>query len=361
MQEGVSRNLYRVGDVKRAAIYAMTRGRGVEAVFWCMELVSSGFGGDAIYCMVLTWLSTLGSIRGEWYLRAWDTFKRDEVTAEQIAAYCVSLCSAIATGTGAGEEFYSSTRDSTAVLLLLERARGSVASEADSVRKGYLGVKEGDWNSLRAAISGRPRQLAFLDRLEQIDKVVGSESAERLLPLAFAVGYVSTLSMSLEQKRVAWRPLVLKKSREGAQWIEEDGERGVRRARRVYAIPSECLLRHGAAGGSTLEEIRHGLEAALFESELWGERIRCEYEGLSTDDARERFYDVEFPDDIPDEWSLADQEKSHGGGDRMVQWNKWFARHICLDRSAFLSSGIPSWTTVLEGLDGKKIVDVLGF
>jgi len=361
MEEGISRNLYRVEDVKRAAIYAMTRGRGVEAVFWCMELVSSGFGGDAIYCMVLTWLSTLGSIRGEWYLRAWDTFKRDEVTAEQIAAYCVSLCSAIATGTGAGEESYTSTRDSTAVLLLLERARGSVACEADSVRKGYLGVKEGDWNSLRAAISGRPRQLAFLDRLEQIDKVVGSESAERLLPLAFAVGYVSTLPMSLEQKRVAWRPLALKKSREGAQWMADDSELGVRRARRVYAIPSECLLRHGAAAGSVLKELRCGLETALLGSEAWGERIRCEYGGLATDDERERFYDVEFPDDIPDEWSLADQEKSHGDGDRMFQWNKWFARHIPLDRSAFLSSGLPSWGSLLEGVDGGTVVELLGF
>ena len=29
---------------------------------------------------------------------------------------------------------------------------------------------------------------------------------------------------------------------------------------------------------------------------------------------RERFYDTYFPDDIPDEWSRSDQEKSHGLG-----------------------------------------------
>ena len=33
---------------------------------------------------------------------------------------------------------------------------------------------------------------------------------------------------------------------------------------------------------------------------------------------RERFYDEQFPDDIPDEWSRADQEKSHGIGRRGI-------------------------------------------
>jgi hypothetical protein len=33
-----------------------------------------------------------------------------------------------------------------------------------------------------------------------------------------------------------------------------------------------------------------------------------------SDDAKEAFYSTYFPDDIPDEWSLADQKKSHGAG-----------------------------------------------
>jgi hypothetical protein len=32
------------------------------------------------------------------------------------------------------------------------------------------------------------------------------------------------------------------------------------------------------------------------------------------DDDYEDFYDLHFPDDIPDEWSLQDQQKSHGKG-----------------------------------------------
>jgi hypothetical protein len=32
------------------------------------------------------------------------------------------------------------------------------------------------------------------------------------------------------------------------------------------------------------------------------------------DDVLEAFYSTYFPDDIPDEWSLVDQQKSHGVG-----------------------------------------------
>jgi hypothetical protein len=36
------------------------------------------------------------------------------------------------------------------------------------------------------------------------------------------------------------------------------------------------------------------------------------------DEAYEAFYDLHFPDDIPDEWSLADQQKSHGRGIKLT-------------------------------------------
>jgi hypothetical protein len=57
------------------------------------------------------------------------------------------------------------------------------------------------------------------------------------------------------------------------------------------------------------------------------------------DDIREAFYDLYFPDDIPDEWSAADQEKSHGYGlfvstsTELNQYNK----HL---RNAFSGMGV---------------------
>jgi hypothetical protein len=77
-----------------------------------------------------------------------------------------------------------------------------------------------------------------------------------------------------------------------------------RRARRQYGIPQECLYgltRRGCLSQkeSTVGELR-GIHDLLTQG--IGE------EGL------EAFYQATFPDDIPDEWSLPDQMRSHGPG-----------------------------------------------
>jgi hypothetical protein len=50
-------------------------------------------------------------------------------------------------------------------------------------------------------------------------------------------------------------------------------------------------------------------------------------EGWATEEAQEAFYEFAFPDDIPDEWSKADQLKSHGPGclssSEEPRWSKW--------------------------------------
>ena len=67
---------------------------------------------------------------------------------------------------------------------------------------------------------------------------------------------------------------------------------------------------------SSEPEVQLGLEKTLLESEYWSEII-----GYYMKDGKwkssldkEAFYEKFFPQDIPDEWSLADREKSHGRG-----------------------------------------------
>ena len=50
------------------------------------------------------------------------------------------------------------------------------------------------------------------------------------------------------------------------------------------------------------------------------------------DKARESFYDTYFPDDIPDEWSLAERAKSHGRGasaDLAKTIQSWYGHLPC--------------------------------
>jgi hypothetical protein len=101
-----------------------------------------------------------------------------------------------------------------------------------------------------------------------------------------------------------------------------------RRAARRYAIPDAALHSKTARGQITaaytnIADIREPV-SALPVGCAWWRRV-CAEVGLTSDplsgacyfpndDVLESFYDRFFPDDIPDEWSAADQCKSHGPG-----------------------------------------------
>jgi hypothetical protein len=99
-----------------------------------------------------------------------------------------------------------------------------------------------------------------------------------------------------------------------------------RRAARVHAIPKDAI-HSGTTRGQTssrytnIADIRDPIPL-LLESCAWWCRVVSEMgileeEGeimFPTDDVLEVFTDTYFPDDIPDEWSAADQQKSHGRG-----------------------------------------------
>jgi hypothetical protein len=115
----------------------------------------------------------------------------------------------------------------------------------------------------------------------------------------------------------SWRPLILRElDEEAKEWLKERS--GLRKTDRVFEIPYMCLYGMTIRGSlsqkeTTLSEIRN-IESNLLQGGWWLERLKTEYSELATDEDRERFYDTEFPEDIPDEWPLADQQKSHGCG-----------------------------------------------
>jgi hypothetical protein len=109
-----------------------------------------------------------------------------------------------------------------------------------------------------------------------------------------------------------------------ATWTDTVG----RRAARKYPIPPEAL--HAGTTRGALEykytnimEVYDPIpalgEACMFWRKallLYGIEVDEEDNAIAfpDDDVLERFYAAYFPDDIPDEWSKADQEKSHGRG-----------------------------------------------
>lgn len=101
-----------------------------------------------------------------------------------------------------------------------------------------------------------------------------------------------------------------------------------RRSARIYPIPAEAL-HAGTTRGSmsrrftNIADVREPMASLLEGCAYW--RAEAAAAGIvedeetgailfPSDEALERFCNQHFPDDIPDEWSRTDQEKSHGRG-----------------------------------------------
>lgn len=101
-----------------------------------------------------------------------------------------------------------------------------------------------------------------------------------------------------------------------------------RRAARVHAIPAAALHQATTRGAlpaayTNVDEVRVPGPALLTGCRFWQTATAAAgafYDSTADalrfpdDEALEVFYERHFPDDIPDEWSLVDQHKSHGAG-----------------------------------------------
>jgi hypothetical protein len=107
-------------------------------------------------------------------------------------------------------------------------------------------------------------------------------------------------------------------------WVEQVG----RRKARLYAIPVEALHANTTRGRiphkyTNIDDLRDPVQVLSEGCTFWQNTLKTH--GIETDEntgatvfpddtALESFYDTYFPDDIPDEWSMEDQLKSHGRG-----------------------------------------------
>jgi len=86
-------------------------------------------------------------------------------------------------------------------------------------------------------------------------------------------------------------------------WIKKQGKRSAR----VHAIEPRAL--YGLEKKAELEEL-YDIYPCLKDATPFWQRIIAGYD-LADDHKKEDFYDTWFPSDIPDEWSLEDQQMSH--------------------------------------------------
>jgi hypothetical protein len=135
-------------------------------------------------------------------------------------------------------------------------------------------------------------------------------------------------------------------------WATLDMSNSMRRRRVMKPRPEALLLTARGAQSpyeSSEPQIQGGLLQALLTSEYWSAILEPYMVGgkWKTPRHKELFYDTHFPQDIPDEWSLADREKSHGRGlgktkelarTRFIQLTLQYSKSLELWNSTFPSS-----------------------
>lgn len=315
----LSRHLYRVDEVRASLRYCLMKRNHTEACFWALELLDSLLFSEILEDCLWVWVYGIG-IRG---LDLLDTiealFATEDISAEDV----MNLVHVIARWPA---------RD-TSVRWLLEQ--GLTDTQPDTlVRKGEgcpvtMAILQGKvvlaWCLLRCRWEKDAADFLRSD-------IVFPEFLRTTFPWEVRALWVLVTSWKIVKKTtttVIEPPQNILDSIQ--QWKDVEG----RRVRRIYEIRSEAIQygteRSFAPNTSeNLKELREpqrGLEGTPFwetvAEDMGGwKRIR------RNDDIKESFYDLYFPDDIPDEWSLADQRKSHGYGlfaatsSRINQYNK---------------------------------------
>ena len=304
----LTRNLYRLDEVKAALSWCIKSRRMNEIAFWTQELIDSELYEDIFETLLSTWLWFYGLEAIDWYLQFSAMMESPEpVTEEEMIGFACSLALC--------------PKDASVLALVTYGLADS--KEPDRVSDITIKTKtqsDLELAFLRACKQGKARLAFDLSRplwssTERMEALLKAARPHPFLDTlrkdswaykAIAVGFVC---MSAKPKSITIKvpdsihPLL-------DEWALLKGK-----ARRVYAIPHECLyfITRRGRQKNTMSSRKEGwltsLES-LHGCPFWNQAL----ETVVDDDTKEKFYETYFPDDIPDEWPLEDQQKSHGFG-----------------------------------------------
>jgi hypothetical protein len=357
---------------------SILNGRCVESTFWALELLDSGLADELLRSLRTIWLYGFGIGAPQWLVAFRAAEAGEGIEADRMIELVVGLARLGISG----------ARDGTAIALLgagpptpdrINRRPGAATAAAaadllpefaeEALRQGKAKTAwwalralplESAWGILGALAAERgAAAVEFLDAL-RAERDAGEEGIGSLPALGIAC---AASCLRPEAFSARWsKPipdLVLEVREAVERWRSLVG----RRARRELAVPIECLYWLTARGrdisvyDTTEKELMGNLErpGKLWGSGYWDEAADAVggWEAVRNDDeAREAFYDREFPDDIPDEWSRAEWAKSHSGGTlqrgQQATGAEWARRWFWRLRSAVV------WNGVATGLEELK-------
>jgi hypothetical protein len=315
--KGLSKHLYRIDEVLSSLRWSIISHNLTEAAFWTIELHQTGLIQECLELLETIWVYHIGF--GSFFLLKLilHVYEEGDVSEEDL----VSISCAFAK---------RRICDSTAFHLLL---RGLSLVKPFPHSKEYLTPQEAIsdcltrgklveawhiskclceqdlWLTLETSISS--------ERKEALQIIKGLRECRReSLALAFTLCNLDEITWLTSQEPIDNKiPSEVLCSM--AEWNSETNIRKRRNLKpRIEALVYLTKRSEQSPYISSEPEIQLSLLETLLVSDYWqgileGFMSRGKWKSARH---KELFYDTYFPQDIPDEWSLADREKSHGRG-----------------------------------------------
>ena len=343
----LSRHFYSLDEVQAALLYTTSRNNPTEALFWCQEMLLSGCVGEAISTLFQSWLWNTGPMRLQWLVDAWKSLSSDELTEDDVllATYRLSSIHHTNRDNSLWNILTLTTKSPNEMPDTVTRKTPSVIPSEDPkevyfVRAMFQGKARAawwisqfieeeqvwvllDWFAENVHTQFQDQYKVCLEALKSYEQLLGYKSAE--YDIITRCASVLMMCIQPDRQEQSFKPLANEIDKSNSQMLNELAASVGRRDRRVYQIPTSCLYGTTLRGRSKWSQSNfiqlYNVEKYLVGCPFWDDAL-SEYADVNdngniqwhSDDKIEEFYDKYFPDDIPDEWSKKDQQKSHGDG-----------------------------------------------
>jgi len=319
-----TKNIYRLDEVKAAVQYCIHNKKVDEAIFWANELIVSEEIDDLKDVLFVCWFHSIG-------------LGNIEVLYNILIASDDELLNVVY-GMATLKE---SMRDCTLPVMFLH----SLVNSDYKNRNVYFELPPSLIQSdptieafIRAVLHGKYLEAWFLYKdvpshimeaiievrykhvfMKQLLHALYTSDHNKNYKLCAFVGILCTSEQVLAEAQGC----IINIDNENKAQINMFNELKEKRKARVYSIPMDCLYGKTKRGTMTFQDNNtHELydpdyiveNSSVFASieEMYGSLDN--FKLRDTARGYEDFMEWYFPDDIPDEWSLADKQKSHGIG-----------------------------------------------
>jgi hypothetical protein len=319
-----TRHFYRIDEVKAALQLCIQRRRLTESMFWTLELIESDETTSLQQVLLNTWFHNIGLANIN-ILNDIFEFTINPFTLVNSMVYCARDCSLpVMFIYGISNGNY---KNRNIVFTLPDDLIQSNVTIDTFIRACVLGKYLDSW-LLSIPLWKNTDIIVYIERILQhkytapyISRIFNYINTYKYINKWYSRCILIGLSC-FQQKYYNEPTNYLKPCKPDVlEEIEKWKNIYSRRYRRIYPIPKDCLIGRTYRGTLTyqdnnIEEL-YNPEYLICNSSIIkdiNEKYGSYISLTDDDDECDKFMNWYFPDDIPDEWSLDDQQKSHGIG-----------------------------------------------